>query len=80
MKQHWLYRPGSSRKLWIAGCIILGLTILAEPFIDLHPHFSIEGLFSFHAVFGFISCVAMVIFAKWLGYLVKRKDDYYDDV
>ncbi len=80
MKQHWLYRSGTPRKLWIAGIVILLLTIVAEPFITLHPHFSIEGLFSFYALFGFISCVVMVVFAKFLGFLVKRKDDYYDDV
>ena len=80
MKQHWLYRPGTPRKLWIAGLIILLLTIVAEPFITLHPHFSIEHLFSFYALFGFISCVVMVVVAILLGVLVKRKDDYYDDV
>lgn len=80
MKQHWLYRPGTPRKLWIAGIVILLLTIVAEPFITLHPHFSIESLFSFYALFGFVSCVVMVVFAKLLGFLVKRKDDYYDDV
>ena len=80
MKQHWLYRPGAPRKFWIAGTIILALTIIAEPFISLHPHFSIEHLFSFYALFGFISCVVMVVVAKLLGVLVKRKDDYYDDV
>ena len=80
MKQHWLYRPGTTRKLWIAGIIILLLTIVAEPFISLHPHFSIEKLFSFYSLFGFISCVVMVVVAKLLGVLVKRKDDYYDDV
>jgi len=80
MKQHWLYRSGTPRKLWIAGIIILLLTIVAEPFISLHPHFSIEDLFSFYALFGFISCIAMIVVAKLLGVLVKRKDDYYDDV
>jgi len=80
MKQHWLYRPGTPRKLWIAGTVILLLTIVAEPFISLHPNFSIESLFSFYALFGFMSCVVMVVFAKLLGVLVKRKDDYYDDV
>ena len=80
MKQHWLYRPGTSRKLWILGSIVLALTIIAEPFISLHPHFSIERLFSIHALLGFISCVVMIVFAKLLGVLIKRKDDYYDDV
>ena len=32
----------------------------------------------FNAVYGFLSCVAMVLFARVLGWLVKRPDDYYE--
>ena len=38
----------------------------------------IERLFGFYAIFGFLSCVGLIIFAKFLGFLIKRKDDYYD--
>lgn len=76
--KHWLYRSASRRKLWIAGIGILVLTVVAELLIRLHPYFAIADFFAFHAVFGFISCVAMVLFAKLLGFLVKRRDDYYD--
>ena len=31
----------------------------------------------FGAVFGFLSCVLMVLFAKALGVLLKRPNDYY---
>jgi len=78
MKQNWFYRETSIKKIRNIAIVILVLTILSEVFITLHPHFKIEGLFAFHAVFGFIACVGMVIFAKLLGFLIKRKDDYYD--
>ena len=78
MKQNWFYRESSIKKLWIGAIILLALTVSAEIFITLHPHFKIESVFSFHAIYGFIACVIMVIFAKLLGYLIKRKDDYYD--
>ncbi len=78
MKQNWFYRESSVRKLWIGAIVILTLTVIAELFVKLHPHFKVESLFSFHALYGFLTCVAMVIFAKLLGYLIKRKDDYYD--
>jgi len=55
-----------------------GVVLFVEYFIVLHPHFGIEKIFGFHAVFGFLSCVVLIIFAKLLGFLVKRKDDYYD--
>ena len=78
MKQNWFYRESSVRKLWIGAIVILALTVIAEFFVKLHPHFKIESVFSFHALYGFLTCVAMVVFAKLLGYLIKRKDDYYD--
>ena len=78
MKQNWFYRESSIKKLWIGAGIILFLTVLAELVVKLHPHFKIESIFAFHAIYGFLACIAMVIFAKLLGYLIKRKDDYYD--
>lgn len=78
MKQSWFYKKSSIKKLWIGTIIILVLTVIAEFFIKLHPHFEIESYFGFHAVYGFLACVAMVLFAKLLGFLIKRKDDYYD--
>ena len=78
MKQNWFYRKYIIKKLRISSLVILGLVVLTESFIQLHPHFDIERLFGFYAIFGFLSCVALIIFAKLLGFLIKRKDDYYD--
>ena len=81
MKQgnlHWLYRATTRKKLWLGGAVVLFITVLAELFITLHPHFSVSSIFGFHALFGFVSCVGMVIFAKLLGFFIKRPDDYYD--
>lgn len=78
MKSHWLYSTAARRKLWITGIVILLLTVIAEVFIKSHPYFEIAEFYSFHAVFGFVSCVVMIIFAKLLGFIIKRRDDYYD--
>lgn len=78
MQQNWFYRKTSIKKLWLGAITILTLTVLAEFVIALHPHFEIEKLFGFHALYGFFACVFMVVFAKLLGFLIKRKDDYYD--
>lgn len=78
-QQHWLTRPETIKKLWIGGCGILALTVLAQLIFHIHAHFEFEGWFAFNAIFGFLSCVAMVLFAKVLGTLLKRKDSYYDD-
>ena len=73
----WLYRPTSIRLLWVLFAVILAGTVLAQVFVHLHPHFELEGWFGFNALFGFFSCVAMVVFAKLLGVILKRPDDYY---
>ena len=78
MKKHWLYTDEGRRTVWRTGIFILAITIITEFFIKLHPHFPIEEYFAFYAFFGFLSCIVMVIFAKLLGFLIKRKDNYYD--
>ena len=79
MKTHWLYQVQNRKKIWIAGCLILAVTVFLEFFIHVHTAFKVTGFFGFNALFGFLSCVAMVVFAKLLGYLIKRRDDYYDE-
>jgi hypothetical protein len=77
-RRHWLYRPETIPKLWAWGAGVLALTVVVEVFVDLHPHFGFADWFSFNAVYGFASCLAMIVFAKWLGGFVKRPDDYYE--
>jgi|SRR5690554_1624838 len=79
-KPHWLVRPETIRKLWIGFIIVLAITVVAQLFVPVPDYFTVDGWFSFYAVFGFLTCLAMVVFAKLLGYLLKRPDTYYDDV
>lgn len=76
--KHWLERPKNITKLWRGGWVLLGILVLAEFTYHPHPHFVIDGWFSFYGAYGFIACVAMVLFAKLLGVLLKRGEDYYD--
>jgi UPF0716 family protein affecting phage T7 exclusion len=45
--------------------------------IKVKGYFGVDGWIGFGAVFGFLSCLLMVLFAKGLGYLLKRDQDYY---
>ncbi len=78
-EKHWLYREENHRKLWIWGCVLLLLTVLAQLVFEIHGHYEFEAWLGFAAFYGFITCALMVVFAKLLGFLVKRKDSYYDD-
>ena len=76
---HWLARPDTIRLLWRVFAVILGLTVLAQAVFYVKGYFSVDAWFGFGAVFGFLSCLAMVLVAKGLGYLLKRDEDYYAD-
>ncbi len=77
-RKHWLVRPENIRKLWIGFIVILALTVIAKPLVESHSYFDIEDVFGFNAWYGFAACVTMIVAAKALGVLLKRKDTYYD--
>ena len=74
----WLTRPATIRLLWVGFIIVLIVLVALDLIVAHHPHFGIDGTFGFGAWFGFLSCVALVGFAKALGALLKRPDTYYD--
>ena len=76
---HWLVRPATIRKLWWGGGIVLALTVVAQLVIKVKGYFGVDDWLGFGAVFGFISCVAMVVVAKLLGFALKRDQDYYKE-
>jgi len=51
--------------------------VLAQAVIGVKGYFGADGRFGFGAVFGFLSCLAMVLVAKGLGFALKRGEDYY---
>jgi hypothetical protein len=67
------------RRLWYAFLAVLLACVAAELAIHRHSVFGIDGLFGFHAGFGFLACVALVLVAKLLGLVLKRPDSYYGD-
>lgn len=75
--KHWLVQPRTIRILWWVFGVILALTVVAQWWVHVHAHFGVDGWPGFYAAYGFLSCVAMVLFAKVLGWWLKRPDDYY---
>ena len=79
MTDHWLARPRTLRRLWQIFIAVLALSVLAELAIEAHAHFAVERLFGFNALYGFLACAALILIAKGLGFVLKRRDTYYDD-
>ena len=73
----WLARPSSVRLLWRVFWGVLALTVAAQFFIKVKGYFGVDGWFAFGAIYGFLCCLAMVLFAKGLGYFLKRDENYY---
>lgn len=76
---HWLTRPATIRKLWLALYAVLAITVLAQFGIKVKGYFGVDSWFAFGALYGLGCCVLMVLAAKVLGALLKRPEDYYDD-
>ena len=81
-RKHWLVQPKNIALLWRVFIAVLALTVLAGQFVHPHASFAFAGWFGFNAAFGLVSCVLMILVARVLGSLLKRRDTYYekDDV
>lgn len=82
-RPRWLDDPAHVRLLirgfWAACALIVLVDLLAIAGVfDKHGHFPWEGWFGFHAVYGFVACVALVEAAKLMRKVVMRPRDYYD--
>lgn len=65
--------------MWKIFIAVLAATVAAQLFIESHPQFAVERLFAWNALYGLLACAALILVARALGLLLKRRDDYYDD-
>ncbi len=74
----WLDRKENVQKIIRATLFICALVVFADLFYEKHGHFSFENIVGFHAIYGFISCVILVVAATGLRRFLMRDEDYYD--
>ena len=79
MNGNRLFRPHTTRILWVIFAIVLVLSVVAEAFIHTHARFGVDDSFGFHAWFGGAACAGIIAVSRFLGKFLKRKDTYYDD-
>mgnify|MGYP000001714784 FL=1 len=73
----WLARPSTIRLLWKVFAVVLVVSVAVQLLFPVKGKFGVDGWLAFGAVFGFLSCLAMVLFAKGLGWFLKRDENYY---
>ena len=71
-------RPGNVKRTLGALYAICALALGFDFFIERHASHPWEGLFGFHALYGFVVGVTLVLTAKELRKIVMRSEDYYD--
>jgi hypothetical protein len=72
-------REEYKRKLWRIFLIMLAVTVIADFFVERHVEFVWEQIPGFAAFYGFVSCVFIIVFSKWIGHKWLMKDeDYYE--
>ena len=78
MSQHWILKKENIKKLWVCSIVLLVSLILVQLIFPIKGHFEVESWIGFGAWFGFIACILMILFAKILGLVVKKPEDYYE--
>ena len=66
-------------RLWAGFIAVLALTLAAEAFVAHEAAFAVERIPGWNALYGFLACAALVLVAKAIGVVLKRRDDYYRD-
>ena len=75
----WVDRPGNATRLFYGLAVVCALLFLADFFYEKHPHFDIERIFGFYAIYGFVMFTLLILAAKALRRLIMRPEDYYGD-
>jgi len=73
----WLARPSTIRLLWWVFFAVLAISVAAQLVFKVKGYFVVDSWFGFGAIYGFLACLAMVLVAKALGWVLKRPADYY---
>jgi hypothetical protein len=77
-KQYLFDRPHNVSRLFrmfYGACLLL---LVLDFILHRHVIHAWERLPGFYAVFGFVACVTLVLIAKQLRRLLRRREDYYD--
>jgi hypothetical protein len=77
-REHWLDEPRNVDRVFHTLCGLCALVVAADLLYDKKTYFWFEAWIGFHAAFGFVACVGLVLVAKQLRRLLLRSEDYYD--
>lgn len=63
-------------------CLLVAIVVsclLGFAFPNPHPHFWWQKIPIFDTIFGFLGCVVIILFSKWIGHAwLMKSERYYD--
>ncbi len=76
----WIEKPGMLTRMWkiFVGALVVLVAVDVVFVAHEHTYLVFETIPGFSAVYGFVACTALVVFAKVLRKLCKRDMKYYD--
>lgn len=77
-KEYFFDKPENVKKVLYVFYALCGLLFAADFVIHRHVYHSWENLPAFYAVYGFVSCVVLVLIATEMRKVVMRGEDYYE--
>lgn len=78
-KKHFFDNPMNVKRVIGGLYIFLLLLVVVDLFVEKHPYFGWEEYPSFYGTYGLVSCIFLVLGAKYLlRPVVMKKEDYYD--
>ena len=73
----------SRLKRWFyVGLLLVIVAEIVLPLVvhDSHSHFSFENFPAWGSIYGFVSCIAIIVVSKLIGKAwLMRREDHYDD-
>ena len=73
----WVDKPGSADKLFKILAMVCALLFLSEFTFHKHVIVAVENIPGFYGIFGFVMFTALILVAKMLRTIIKRREDYY---
>ena len=77
-KKYWLDEPSNIDKVVYGLYGLCAVLFVIDYFVPKHGPFAVEYVLGFYGIFGFVACVALVLAAKQMRKVLKRREDYYD--
>lgn len=77
-KQYWFDQPGNVKLILRGLYVSCAILFVADFFYHRHVDHVMEKLFGFYGIYGFVSCVILVLAAKEMRKVLIRKEDYYE--